>query len=273
MFQPNIGLDKDAREKRPRTCQPGRYIFEYKYIRCSLLNIYIFKGLILPERAQISFGPFKAVLKHLTTGNDLTGKINVVLNQLTVWIYCEDEWDVHDLRNIVKTWVSNTVSIFGYVFGHAYEVEIRQILCDDKNIDYVFGIDNQAAYKEENHQNASQLVKDIMGKTSGEYGIYIMRCFNDLTMALKHVDDTYFYCFRAIESLKQYCRYKFNIESENDQWKKLSELTSADKDAIKFIRKRAFPERHGDICPSDANDISSAIKKTWEIVEHFLNKI
>jgi hypothetical protein len=25
---PNIGLDKDARKKRPHTCQPGRYTEE-----------------------------------------------------------------------------------------------------------------------------------------------------------------------------------------------------------------------------------------------------
>lgn len=237
------------------------------------MNTYIFKGLVLPERAQISFGPFEADLEHIATGNKLVGKINVVLNQLTVWIHSEDEWDIHDLRNIVKTWTNNTVSIFGYVLGYAYEVEIRQVLCEEKNIDYVFGINSQAAYDKEKHENAPKIVKEIMGKTSGKYGIYIMRCLNDLTMALKHVDDTYFYCFRAIESLKQYCRYKFSIESENEQWKKLSEITNTDKDSIKFIRKRAFPERHGDIYPSDANEIQKTIKRTWEIVDLFLKNI
>ncbi len=237
------------------------------------MNTYIFKGLVLPERAQLSFGPFEAGLEHISSGNKLIAKINVVLNQLTVWVNSEDDWDIYDLRNIVKTFANNTVAIFGYILGHAYDAEVRQILCEEKNIDYVFGINNKTVYSKEKRENAAKIVKEIMAKTSGEYGIYIMRCLNDLTMALKHVDDTYFYCFRAIESLKQYCRYRFKIENENNQWGKLSEITGIDKNSVEFIRERAFPERHGDISPSGATEIQNAIKTTWEIVDTFLNKI
>ena len=77
------------------------------------VNPYIFKGLVLQERAQISFGPFEAKLQHLSSERNLRGKLNIVLNQLTVCLYTDEDWDIFDLRNIVSSWVNDISSIFG----------------------------------------------------------------------------------------------------------------------------------------------------------------
>jgi len=87
---------------------------------------------------------------------------------------------------------------------------------------------------------------------------------------MKHPDDTAFYCFRALESLKYYCRARFKIDSESDQWKKLSEITGAGKDDIKFIREKAFPVRHGDVVGITSDDRVKMFLTTWDIVDAFL---
>ena len=237
------------------------------------MNQYIFKGLILPERALISFGPFDAELMPLVSKNSIAVKINVVLNQLTIWVYSNSAWDIYDLRNIVKTWATSIIAVFGFVLGHAYEVTINQVLNEKENIDYVFGIDTPCIKERNKEVDLNTRISEILNKTSGEFGIYISRSFNDLLMALKHHNDTFFYCFRAIEALKQYCKYKFEIEKEKDQWKKVCEISGFNKKHIETIREKAFPARHGDGSAFTSEDRANALNKTWDVVESFIEKI
>jgi len=231
---------------------------------------YILKGLVLPERAQISFGPFEAELQHLSSERKLRGKINIVLNQLTAWLYTDEDWDIFNLRNIVKSWGNDIISIFAFLVGHGYELEIRQILCEEKQIDHVFGIDNPYIKSRNEGVDIPAKVIEIIKKTSGESGLFLKRCLNDLAMALKHADDTAFYCFRALETLKQLCKYEYGIEQEREQWEKLSEITGFGKDHIEILRKEAFPARHGDISLSDSNKRQKLLEGTWDVVEAFV---
>lgn len=187
-------------------------------------------------------------------------------------MYSDDEWDIFDLRNIVKSWVNDVSAVFGFVIGHAYEVEIRQVLCESLNIDYVFGIDIPCIKERSKDIDIDKKISDLIKKSGGECGLYIRRCLNDLNMALKHPDDTAFYCFRGLEALKQCCRYVFEINEEKKQWERLSEITGFGRDDIEFIRTGAFPARHGDISLIDAEGRVKMLERTWDIVEAFIEK-
>jgi hypothetical protein len=101
---------------------------------------YLYEGLILPERAHLSL-QIDIPFKHFTSDVMVLARVSVVLNQVAVWIYSDVEWNIYDLRNIVKSILQNQVSIIGYLKGYAYEVEIRRVLHPELGIDYVFGID------------------------------------------------------------------------------------------------------------------------------------
>lgn len=234
-------------------------------------NLYIIKGIVHPERAQISMGPMEFEFFHPTTGNRAKTKLNIVLNQVTVLVHSDAEWDIFDLRNVAKQLVADHLAMIGYIKGYAYDLEIRQILNTEKNIDYVYGIDIQCIEDRNKGKDVSSEVARIVAHSGGESGTFIRRCLNDLIMAMKHPDDTAFYCFRALESLKHYCRVRFEIESESGQWKKLSELTGTGKGDIEFIREKAFPTRHGDIVGITSDDRKKMFLKTWDIVDAFLN--
>ena len=208
---------------------------------------------------------------HPTTGNRSRIKLNIVLNQITVLVYSDVDWDIFDLRNIVKQLVIDYLSIIGYIKGYAYDVEIRQILNPAKEIDYVYGIDIRCISDRNQDKDLNSEVAKILPHWIGENGIFVRRCINDLIMAMKHPDDTAFYCYRALESLRHYCRVSFEIEIESDQWKKLSEITNTQKADIEFIREKAFPIRHGDVVGITSGEREEMFLKVWDIVDNFIN--
>ncbi|MBF0377564.1 MAG: hypothetical protein HQK72_08775 [Desulfamplus sp.] len=231
---------------------------------------YILKGLVLPERAAISLGPMKMEFFHPSSGLEAQAKLNIVLNQITVWVYSEHEWDIFDLRNVAEQLVVDILAIVGFLKGYAYNVEIRQIINDGKDIDYVFGINMPCIEKRNEHLDFEKHLNKLLPKVAGDHGIFIKRCLNDLVMAMKQPGDTGFYCFRAIEALKQYCKNRYGLEKEADQWKKVSDISGYGKDHIEVVRRFAFPARHGDILPITSSDREEIFIKAWDIVEAFL---
>jgi hypothetical protein len=65
------------------------------------MEFYLFYGIVLPERAQLSL---QLELKFLQPVYDrgIQAKISIVLNQVVVWVESEHEWDIFDLRNAVE---------------------------------------------------------------------------------------------------------------------------------------------------------------------------
>jgi hypothetical protein len=200
---------------------------------------YLYEGLILPERAQLSL-QFEVHFKHLTSGVSAAARVSIVLNQVAVWIYTDVEWDILDLRNLVKTILQNQIAVIGYLKGYAYEVEIRRVLHSDLGIDYVFGIDIPCIAERNKSIDLDARIALIREKTIGVEGVLLKHRFNALVMAMKNSDDTGFYCYRAIESLRQHCIIKFNLNPENKsmQWKKLREIAQCDEDTIRSIKKQ-----------------------------------
>jgi len=234
-------------------------------------NTYIIKGIVHPERAQISMGPMEFELHHPTTGHNAKVRLNVVLNQVTLLVDSQSDWDIFDLRNVAKQVVADHLAMVGYTKGYAYDVEIRQILNPAKEVDYVYGIDIPCIEERNKNKDIGSEMTKIMAHSGGAEGIFVRRCLNDLAMSMKHPDDTAFYCFRALESLKQFCRVKFNLEEESKQWEKLSEITGFGKEDIKFIRDLAFPSRHGDVVGITSEDRKNIFLKTWDVVDAFFS--
>jgi hypothetical protein len=232
---------------------------------------YLFEGLILPERAQLSL-QFEVHFTHVTSGIAAKARVSVLLNQVAVWIESEVEWDIFDLRNVVKTILQNEIAVIGYLKGYAYEFEIRRVLHPGLGIDHVFGIDIPCIAERNKSIDLAARIASIREKTTGAEGILLNRCFNDLVMAMKNPEDTGFYCYRAIESLRQHCtvRFKLNTGNRSAQWEKLREIAQCDEDTIRHIKAAADPVRHGDFMSITAGDRKTLFLKTWDIVDRYV---
>jgi len=236
---------------------------------------YILKGIVHPERATLTLEkPIKPIeVIHYSSGKKLDIELNILCNQITIWIETTDEWDIYDLRNVGRHFVLSFCSVLTFIHGYYYEIEIYQILCKEKQIDVVFGIDTPCISNRASIKSLKNNFKNILNVTSDETGVFFVRCFKDLNLALKDSEDTAFYCFRAIECLRQYCKYKYKIKDKDGQWKKVWEISNYSREYIKCIENGAGYIRHGDdLLKSDASDREDYLIKTWNVIENFIQK-
>jgi hypothetical protein len=228
----------------------------------------------LPERAQLSLERSLGFL-HLTSNVEAKAKVSIVLNQVAVWIDTEDEWNILDLRNVVKTMVQNELAMVGYLLGHAYDFEITRVINRERNVDWVFGIDIPCIAERRKSSDIQKALNGLNKLGLGKAGVFFHRCFSDLVSAMRHADDTGFYCYRALESLRLHCaaRYGLSEDSKADQWAKFRAVTGCDKTTIKSIKDAADPVRHGDVANMNSSDRVFLLTNTWDVVDSYLNSI
>jgi len=235
---------------------------------------YLFQGVVLPERAQLSL-QFALGFSHITSGIAGVAKVSVVLNQVAVWIETDHEWDIFDLRNVVKNLVQSHLDMVGYLKGYAYDFEVTRVLNRSRGIDYVFGIDIPClAERGKSLDLNAELIK-LCDKTTGPNGVFLNRCFSDLASAMKHADDTGFYCYRAIESLRHHCAATHSLSSadKSTQWEKFREVANCDEKTLRAIKLAADPLRHGEAAGITSDDRAALFMQTWEVVDGYLKNV
>jgi hypothetical protein len=235
---------------------------------------YLFYGKILPERAQISLS-FGLSFSHFTSGDTGKAEVSIVLNQLSVIVHTEKEWDIFDLRNVVRHIVQTNLAMIGYLKGYAYDLEITRVLNSALGIDYVFGIDIPVIAKSRESIDLANELEKLKVKTAGENGIFLNRCFNDLVSAMKNADDTGFYCYRAIEALRHHCAavHKISEKDKKTQWEKFREVSKLDEQIIRKLEASARPIRHGEVSGVTDKDREELFKTTWEVVGAYIANI
>lgn len=235
---------------------------------------YFFQGVVLPERAQLSL-QFTLSFSHITSGVAGIAKVSIVLNQAAVWIESDHEWDIFDLRNVVKNLVQSHLDIVGYVKGYAYDFEISRVLNQSRSVDYVFGIDIPCLVERGKSLDLNAELIKLRDKTIGPNGVFLNRCFSDLVSAMKHADDTGFYCYRAIESLRHHCAAIHGLTSseKSTQWDKFREVAVCDEKALRAIKQAADPLRHGETAGITSDDRAALFVKTWGVVDGYLQNV
>lgn len=235
---------------------------------------YLFYGVVLPERAQLTLH-YSLGFKHFTSGVVAEASVSIVLNQAAIWVASENDWDIFDLRNVVKNIVQGHLAMIGFIKGYAYEFEVSRVLHREKEIDHVFGIDIPCIAERNKQVDLDIALHKLRDKMLGKNGLFINRCLNDLASAMKHADDTGFYCYRAIESLRHHCASAFGLSGadKSKQWKKFREVAKCDEQKLRFIKSAADPVRHGNVAGITAADRNTLFFSTWDVVDGYINNI
>jgi hypothetical protein len=232
---------------------------------------FLFSGIVHPERLGLTLGTIDQMLASQDGTKLGDMKFSIQNSQITAVMEWEnDSEDIFTLRNILKTFVEPILNITGFLKGYAFDIEITKVFESDLNEIRVFNNDIPAL-AERNKTRELTEAKNIYPLCSGPEGIYLRRCLGDLNMAMKHADDTPFYCYRALESLKQYFGFVNGITGDREQWKSMASALGGREEDVTPIKDLAFPARHGIPNPITDPKRKDIFLLTWNIVERFID--
>ncbi len=235
--------------------------------------LYIVKGRVLPIRAALTFGPIRIQLsdeKSMSPSTNL--ELTIYANEVTIYYEAEYPRDIYDIKNECLYYCNAMVAQIGFLVGFGYSIEVNQILCRELDINIVYGIDIPCLSERNKGLDLNLLIQKIFSIKGPEVR-YLHRCFVDLQLAITHPIDTPFYCYRAIESLRHFCRIRYNLAKEQQQWQKLSELTKKGWDDTKSVKIFANDARHGDHKGFSSEQRAEFFITTWELVDGFIDSV
>lgn len=226
-----------------------------------------FSGVVLPERAPLSVSEVRSQIVGPDGKTYATLVLNIWNNQISVVVESEEP-NIFTLRNIVRSEAEFVTNVAGFLRGFGYDIEITKAFGEALDPTQVFGIDIPVLSKRAEGRDLGLLVNAIFPLCFGPDAIYIRRCLADLSFAIKRPDDTPFYCFRALESLRQ----SFGVElSEAEQWKAMAKAVGSSKAEMEPLRTRAFPARHGVPMPLSDQERQELFLYTWRVVERYID--
>jgi hypothetical protein len=227
----------------------------------------LFSGVVLPERAPLSVSNVHSQIVDAEGQPYATIILNIWANQVTVTVE-SDEPNLYTLRNLVRSETEFVTSVAGFLLGYGYDVEITKAFDPQLSLTQVFGIDVPVVAQRAKDRDFVALVNAIIPLCYGDDAVFLRRCLADLISALRRLDDTAFYCYRALESLRQ--SFGTNL-SVSEQWKAMAQALGSSKEEMEPLRSHAFPVRHGAAKPLTDDERGQLFTYTWDIVEKYID--
>lgn len=238
---------------------------------------YSFSGKVLPERADVNLPlPIKALSRgkgKFPTGWEIS--ISIFRSQLAVTVTTEKAVDdLQPMREIVEGIARFSVDALGFLLACGYDVEITQAMGSDPRSHIVFGVDvrgvtpKEQYTREEVFSRFKQIVEVPEGKQQA-----LRRALVDFREAIRSGEDTPFFCFRAIEDVRQL----FVVGEDKDvkkTWSEMAQKLALPQETITFVqdtlRPTAISVRHGDIKDIEHAARVEMLSHTWIIIDHFI---
>jgi hypothetical protein len=239
------------------------------------MNIYHLQGVIHPRRAQIQNHFFEAKVTHASSGKTATIRARILMNELSVWVETPDEWDIFDLRNAVRYLIQTELALVGFLLGLFYTVEIVRVIYEALKIDVVYSLAIPCIANREKELSFQVALAQLTQLCVGENGLYIQRCMNDLLLAMQQPEDTAFFCYRAIEGLKNHAMEGQAKAPKNKsvQWEYFRNAAGCTREEINFIKTEADRLRHSADLLVKSEDRAVLFTQTWNIVEAYIKSL
>lgn len=230
---------------------------------------YTFFGKVHPERCNVSITEVRA--KVGSPGDEINGELRyyISLCQVTAIFICEKPVpNVYTLKNYVEDAIRIALDALGYTLACGYDLEVTEMIDSLGNRPIVFGVGIPAIEKAASDAGVSfecimEVFKDVRGG-------YLQRCLADLREAIRAPKDTGFFCYRAIESLRQFFFREKGAQDDRSSWEMLRSELGVDRADIDAIKKLSDPVRHGDSVAIGDDQRAKTFVLTWGIVNKFV---
>jgi len=210
-------------------------------------------------------------------GEVITAEINIKLENSLLLSECKCDKKVENLYSFMsdlKSFLHSFIDVLGYELGCAYDLDI--ITCfDHQNIPFNFwGGSLRCICSPENRPHKSkEIVEKLYG--NGDYFNTLQLCFANLREAIRFPHDTPFFCYRAVENIRQYFVQQYSLDGKNNtnkSWKKMWESINLDyEDYFRKLQKNISAKvRHGDIITMSCIERSEILEKTYTVIDKFI---
>ncbi len=238
------------------------------------MTVYVFSGRVVPERAEVElksepFVPFPIDLE--VDSESLIGKIRVKVSlnvsQLAVIVETRQEVpEIETLKNLIEQVVRAAVDTYGYLTGRGYDVEITSVVRPDGQLSLVFGVGILELEKTgpERDRSFNDLFELEMESPQ------LRQALADLREAIRSPLDTGFFCFRAIECLRQAFVDATDGDNRDPSWERLREALRVDRAWFKSVETFAVPARHGRFHSVSSQQRIEMMKRTRNVVARFV---
>jgi hypothetical protein len=230
---------------------------------------YTFFGKVFPERTCVSISGLRAWIT--SEDNEISGELllYISLSQVIAIFSCDKKvQNYFSLKNYVEDSIRVPLDAFGYTNACGYDIEITAMIDSDGNPPTIFGVGIPAIEKAA--QDAGITFQKIMEIFNNVKGKHLKLCLADLREAIRWPENTGFFCYRAIESLRQYFVHENGVEDDRSSWEMLRAELDVDRSHIELIKKYADDPRHGKGVFISDTDRAKMFKLTWDMVNRFI---
>jgi hypothetical protein len=230
---------------------------------------YTFFGKVHPERCNVSIPELRAQIKSLDGDVDGIVRYSISLSQVTATFECNRPvQNVYTLKNIVEEGIRVALDALGYTLACGYDLEIVQVIDSIGSLPVVFGVGIPAINK--SAESAGVKFEDIVSTYGDTKGQYLQRCLADLREAIRTPKDTGFFCYRGIESLRQFFLHEMKAKSDSVSWESLRCELAVERGDIEIVKGFADPIRHGGSGGISDEERAKVFTLTWNIVNKFI---
>ena len=226
------------------------------------MGIYTFNGKILPERANVSISPLNINMEAIDTDISGTATIYIFVSQVSIILNTNSDSDLPTLKNYMEYLVRTYIDAYGYLSGRGYDVEITSVVNPEGNYT-VFGVGIPELEESQNDRPLS--FQQLVTAMSKSYHLH--RALGDLREAIRSPLDTGFFCYRAIESIRQNFKKEDNDDAKS--WENLRKSLLIDRNWIDQVKKFADPVRHGDTTYISGEDRILVMQHAWKVIDRF----
>lgn len=220
----------------------------------------------MPERADFHLGNIKIELGTQTKDIKFKGEIiiSIKYSQIAATLNIDTDQDIPTLKIAVEQVVRNAVDTYGYLSGRGYDIEITSAVDPDGN-QTVFGVgipEIESTSKERPFNFVDTFTKVVMNSKEFQHAL------TNLRECIRSPWDTPFFCYRAIECLRQH----FSKEGDKDKsesWEKLRNALRLDKSWFDELTKNSEKVRHGFIKEIKYSERVQAMLDTWKVIDRF----
>lgn len=233
------------------------------------MGTYIFTGKVLPERAAVSVTtPLQLKVQAKDADVEFKATISIAVSQVSVVVKTSEETvDIGTLRNYVEHFVRSVIDAYGYISGRGYDIETTSVIKQDGS-QIVFGV--EVAELEATQGERPVSFHDLCGPDGLVYrSEHLRRALADLREAIRSPLDTGFFCFRAIEGIRQSFIEDEDGTDTKPSWDRLREALRIDRSWFKEIEEFALPQRHGQMPFMSGERRVSVMRRAWKVIDRF----